>query len=107
LNFVYRRLNSQLSLVNFVTRHGILVGQMNSEFDRNVINCSLRYNTAVDSRPIVLANWNVSPNNIDKYAIATHDDQNTMHCFAARTSTTPIRLIGPTVYLMIFLVPHI
>ena len=48
MNIVYRCLNSQSSLVNFVVRHGILAGQTDSVIGRNVINCSLRYNTTVD-----------------------------------------------------------
>jgi len=48
LNFVNRCLNSQSSLLNFVVRCGILSGQMNSEVARNVLECSLSYNTNVD-----------------------------------------------------------
>ena len=73
LNFVYRCLNSQSSLVNFVTRHGILSGQMNSVLGRNVINCSLRYNTSVDC----IAKLEFSPHNRNKYAIANQDILNT------------------------------
>ena len=40
LNFIYKCLNSQSSLVNFVTRHGIFVGQKDSALGRNVSNCS-------------------------------------------------------------------
>jgi hypothetical protein len=69
LNFVYRCLNSQSSLVNFVTRHGILSGQMNSVLGRNVISCSLRYNTSVDC----IGKLEFSPHNINKYAIANQD----------------------------------
>ena len=70
LNFVYRCLNSQSSLVNFVTRHGMLSGQMNSVLGRNVINCSLRYKTTVDC----ISKLEFSPHNINKYAIACQDD---------------------------------
>ena len=73
LNFVYRCLNSQSSLVNFVTRHGILVGQMDSVLGRNVINCALRYDTTVDC----ISKLEFSPYQIDKHANANHDDLNT------------------------------
>ena len=48
LNFVFRYLNSQSFLVNFVTCHGIISGQMSSVLGRNVINCSLSYKTTVE-----------------------------------------------------------
>ena len=73
LNFVYRCLNSQSSLVNFVTRHGIHAGQMDSVLGRNVINCSLRYNTTVDC----ISKLEFSPLNINKHAITTQDNLNT------------------------------
>ena len=50
-----------------------LAGQMNSVIGRNVINCSLRYNTTVDC----ISKLEFSPYNIDKYAIASQDDLNT------------------------------
>ena len=67
LNFVYRCLNSQSSLVNFVTRHGIFFGQMDSVVGRNVLNCSLRYKTTIDC----ISKLAFSSYNIDKYAAAT------------------------------------
>ena len=73
LNFVYRCLYSQSSLVNFVTRHGIISGQMNSVLGRNVIDCSLRYNTTVDR----ISKLEFFPHNINKYAVATEDTLNT------------------------------
>jgi hypothetical protein len=73
LNFVYRCLNSQSSLVNFVTRHGILFGQMDSLVGWNVLNCSLRYKTTIDC----ISNLAFSSYNIDKYAAATEDVLNT------------------------------
>jgi hypothetical protein len=47
VNFVYGCLNCQSSLVNFITHHGALVGQMGSVLGRNVIYCSQRYNTTI------------------------------------------------------------
>jgi hypothetical protein len=88
LNFVYKCLNSQSSLVNFVTRHGILGGQMNSVIGRNVIECSLRYNTTVDC----ISKLEFSPYNIDKYAIASKDDLNTI-ALLIELSSMPRRLI--------------
>ena len=73
LNFVYRCLNSQSSLVNFVTRHGIFFGQTDSVVGRNVLNCSLRYKTTVDC----ISKLAFSSYNIDKYAAATEDVSNT------------------------------
>jgi hypothetical protein len=73
LNFVYRCLNSQSSLVNFVTRHGILFGQMDSVVGRNVLNCSLRYKTTIDC----ISKLAFSAHNIDIYAAATEDVLNT------------------------------
>jgi len=48
LNVVYRCLNNKSSVHKFVVRCGILTGQMDSVVGRNVLNCSLRYNTKVD-----------------------------------------------------------
>jgi hypothetical protein len=83
LNFVYRCLNSHSLLVNFITRHGILAGQMYSVLGRNVINCSQRYSTSIDS----ISKSAFSPVNINRHAIATQDDMNTsallqelLHC---------------------------
>jgi hypothetical protein len=72
-NFVYRCLNSQSSLVNFVTRHGILFGQMDSVVGQNVLNCSLRYKTTIDC----ISKLAFSVHNIDIYAAATEDVMNT------------------------------
>jgi hypothetical protein len=83
LNFVYRCLNSRSELVNFITRHGMLAGQMHSTLGRNVINCSQRYNTSIDC----ISKTVFSPGNINKHSIATQDDMNTsalllelLHC---------------------------
>jgi hypothetical protein len=74
LHFVYRCLNSQSSLFNFVTRHGIILfGQMDSVVGRNVLNCSLRYKTTIDCTSKLA----FSSYNIDKYAAATEDVLNT------------------------------
>ena len=73
LNFVYRCLNSQSSLVNFVTDHGIFFGQMNFVVGRNLLNCSLCYSSSVD----YISKLDFSPHGIDKYANATEGVLNT------------------------------
>jgi hypothetical protein len=70
LNFVYRCLNSQSSLVKFVTRFGILSGQMDSVVGRNVLNCSLRYNTNIDR----ILKMEFAPHKINRHAAASQVD---------------------------------
>jgi hypothetical protein len=41
LNFVYKCLTSESLLVNFIVRHGMTHGQMESAVGRNVLNCCL------------------------------------------------------------------
>jgi hypothetical protein len=67
LNFVYRCLNSQSSLVNFVARFGILSGQMDSVVGRNVLNCSLRYNTSIDR----ILRMEFASRNINRFVVAS------------------------------------
>jgi len=73
LNFVYRCLNSQSSLLKFVVRCGILSGQMDSMVGRNVRNCSLRYNTNVDR----ISTLEFGPHNIYRYAVTPQVNLNT------------------------------
>ena len=40
VNFVYKCLRSESSLVNFIARNGIIYGQMDSVIGRNILNCS-------------------------------------------------------------------
>jgi hypothetical protein len=70
LNFVYRCLNSQSSLVKFVTRFGILSGQMDSVVGRNVLNCSLRYDTNIDR----ILKTEFAPHKINRHAAASQVD---------------------------------
>ena len=43
LNFAYSCLRSKSPLINFIARHGIQYGQMDSVMGRNILNCSFRY----------------------------------------------------------------
>ena len=43
INFVYKCLRSESSLVNYIARYGIIKGQMDSFMGRNISNCSSRY----------------------------------------------------------------
>ena len=47
LKFVYRCLNTQSLIVNFIVRHSILFSRMNSTIGRNVLSCSQRYHTSI------------------------------------------------------------
>jgi len=49
VNFVYKCLQSESSLVYGITRRGIICGQMDSIIGRNVINCSLCYKISLDN----------------------------------------------------------
>ena len=73
LNLVYRCLNSQSSLVKCVARFGILSGQMDSVVGRNVLNCSLRYNTNIDR----ILEMEFAPHNINSYAVVSRVDSDT------------------------------
>jgi hypothetical protein len=70
LKFIYRCLNSQSFIVNFVTRHSILYCRMNSTVSRNILGCCQRYNTCIDST--LDSRFNV--NSIDCFAGAISDD---------------------------------
>ena len=48
LNLIYQCLNSQSPIVNFITRHSILFGRMNSTVGRNVLSCCERYHTTIN-----------------------------------------------------------
>jgi hypothetical protein len=62
LNLVYQCLISQSPIVNFITRHSILFGRMNSTIGRNVLSCE-RFHTPINS--IVTRTFLV--NNIDSF----------------------------------------
>ena len=62
LNLVYQCLNSQSPMVNFITRHSILFGRMNSTIGRNVLSCCERYHTTINS----IVNRTFLVNNIDR-----------------------------------------
>ena len=49
LNLIFQCLNCQSPTVNFITRHSILFGLMNSTIGRNVLSCRERYHTITDS----------------------------------------------------------
>jgi len=70
LNFVYRCLNNQSSLLEFVVRCGIISGQMDLVVGRKVLNCSLRYNTNVDG----ISKLEFVPHNINRYAVTPQVD---------------------------------
>ena len=63
LNFVYRCLRSDSTLVNFIARHGIFYGEMDSIIGRNILSCSLRYNTNIEH----IRNFEFHPSSIDKF----------------------------------------
>jgi len=48
VNFIYKCLRSESSLVSSIARYGILYGQMDSILGRNILNCSSRYNISFD-----------------------------------------------------------
>lgn len=70
LNFVYKCLASKSSLVNFIVRHGMTCGLMNSIVGRNALNCCARYHTIIDN----ILSLNFQPNNIDNFCIASEDN---------------------------------
>jgi hypothetical protein len=70
LKFIYRCLNSQSFVVNFVIRHSILYCRMNSIVGRNILGCCQRYNTCTDS--ILACCFNV--NSKDCFAGSILDD---------------------------------
>jgi hypothetical protein len=69
LNFVYRCLRSESPLVNFMARHGILYGQMDSTIGRNILHCSFRYNIRLDD----ILNLHFQPCDIYSYYRANTD----------------------------------
>jgi hypothetical protein len=70
LNFVYRCLKSESLLVGFIVRHGMSSGEMDSLVGRNVLNCSLRYNTSIDR----ISKLEFRPNSIVKHVCTCHDN---------------------------------
>ena len=62
LNLIYQCLNSQSPIVNFITRHSILFGRMNSTVGRNVLSCCERYHTTINC----IVNRTFLVNNIDR-----------------------------------------
>ena len=69
LNFVYRCLRSESPLINFMTRHGIIYGQMDSIIGRNILNCSFRYDISLDD----ILNLHFQPRDIYSYFRANTD----------------------------------
>ena len=49
VNFMYKCVQGESSLVNFITRYGIIYGQMDSIIGRNILNRSSRYNISFDN----------------------------------------------------------
>ena len=74
LNFVYRCLRSVSPIVNFTVRHGMSFGLMDSTIGRNVLNCSLRYNTSIE----YINNLEFRPCSIDKCASISKDNLDTV-----------------------------
>ena len=74
LNFVYRCLRSESPIVNFTVRHGMSFGLMDSKIGRNVLNCSLRYNTSIEC----INNLEFRPYSIDKRASISKDNLDTV-----------------------------
>ena len=48
LNFVHCCLRSESPLINFMARHGLIYGQMDSVIGCNILNCSFRYNIRLE-----------------------------------------------------------
>jgi hypothetical protein len=69
LNFVYRCLRSESALINFMARHGIIHGQMDSIIGRNILNCSFRYDTSL----VDIVNLQFQPRDIYSYFRANTD----------------------------------
>jgi hypothetical protein len=67
LNFVYKCLMSKSLLVNFIVRHGMTYGQMDSVVGRNVLNCCLRYHTNIDNILVL----EFRPYDIDVYCVVS------------------------------------
>ena len=63
LNLVHQCFNSQSPIVNFITRHSILFGRMNSTIVHNVLSCFERYHTTIFS----IVNRTILVNNIDRF----------------------------------------
>jgi len=63
VNFVYKCLRSESSLVNGITHRGIIYGQMDSILGRNVLNCSLSYKISLDN----IINLHFQPRDIYSY----------------------------------------
>jgi hypothetical protein len=73
LNFVYRCLRSDSTLVSFIVRHGISYGEMDSIIGRNTLNCSVRYNTNIEH----ICKFEFNPYSIDKLASTSNDSLDT------------------------------
>jgi hypothetical protein len=69
-NFVYKCLTSESLLVNFIVRHGMTHGQMDSVVGRNILSCCLRYHTNIDN---ILA-LEFQPYDIDRHCVASEDN---------------------------------
>jgi hypothetical protein len=70
LKFIYRCLNCQSFIVNFVTRHNILYCRLNSTVGHNILGCCQHYNTCIES--IIDCRFNV--NTTDCFAGSMSDD---------------------------------
>ena len=57
-------------LVNFIVRHGITHGQMDSIVGHNVLNCCLRYHSNIDN----ILTLEFQPYNIDRYCVASENN---------------------------------
>jgi hypothetical protein len=49
LNLVYKCVTSESMLANFIVRHGITHGKIDSLVGGNVLNCCLRYHTNINN----------------------------------------------------------
>jgi hypothetical protein len=70
LNFVYKCVTSESLLVNFIVRHGIAHGQMDSIVGRKVINFCERYQSNIDN----ILKLDFQPYYIDRYCFVTEDN---------------------------------
>jgi len=63
VNFVFKCLLSESSLVDGIARHGIIYEKMNSITGRNVLKCSFRYKIRLDN----IINLHFQPRDIYSY----------------------------------------
>jgi len=59
-DFVHKCRRSESQLINFIVRHGILLGPLDYVIGRNVLNCALRYHISLDS----IMNTDIQPQDI-------------------------------------------